>query len=112
VQTSVNRFGTPCRAPALRWAPPEEHAAAILETLQGPDGRIGTISAKEMEEIHREVCDEYGIEHIGWIAVGRELRRLLGGAKTYGPDANGKSVRVYRIPPALRFELLEGRRGR
>lgn len=101
VQTGANRLGILCPVPTRRWAPPAEHAVAILEFLQGPGGRTGTFSVKEMKQVHGDVCDEWDIEQIGWTAVGRELRKLLGGDKTYAPDASGKSVRVYRIPPAV-----------
>ena len=78
----------------LRWAPPEEHAALILDYLQAPDGRTGTIPFKEMEQIHLDVCDEHNIEPSKWNPVAEHLRLLLGGKKTYD---NG--IRVYRIPP-------------
>lgn len=85
--------------PTVRWAEPAEHALAILETLQGPGGRTGTIPFREMTKIHLDVCLERNIEPIGWTAVGRELRKLIGAEKTYGYDANGKRIRIYRIPP-------------
>lgn len=83
----------------LRWAPPEEHAAAILEALQGPDGQTGTVPYRHLREIHADVCIERNIEPCAWNPVGKELRKLIGGEKTYGYDANGKRIRVYRIPP-------------
>ena len=51
-----------------------------------------------MEQIHLEVCLECDFEAIGWTAVGRELRKLIGDEKTY-ERINGEQVRVYRIPP-------------
>jgi hypothetical protein len=77
---------------------PAEHAAAILDFLQGPGGHTGTIPFDEMEQIHLEVCLERDFEPIGWVAVGRELRKLIGDEKTY-ERINGEQVRVYRIPP-------------
>ena len=85
--------------PTRRWVPPAAHAAAILAFLQGPGGRTGTVPFAEMEEIHLEVCLEHDIEPIGWVAVGRELRRVLGAEKEY-ERINGEQVGVYRIPPA------------
>ena len=70
--------------------------AAVLDFLQGPGGRTGTIPFDEMEEIHLDVCLEREFEVIGWTAVGRELRRLLGAEKDY-ERINGEQVRVYRI---------------
>jgi hypothetical protein len=81
-----------------RWASPAEHAAALLDFLQGAGGRTGTIPFEEMEQIHLEVCLECDFEAIGWTAVGRELRKLIGDEKTY-ERIRGEQVRVYRIPP-------------
>ena len=69
--------------------------------LQGPGGRTGTFNVPELRQVHFDVCIERDWEPIGWTAVGRELRKLLGGEKTYAPDANGKPERVYRIPPRV-----------
>ena len=99
-RTGEIRPVTHCRIPTRRWAAPAEHAAAILQFLQSVGGRTGTITYAEMKEIHADVCFERDWELIGWTAVGRELRKLLGGAKTLDYDANGKRVLVYRIPPA------------
>jgi hypothetical protein len=85
-------------APTRRWVSPAEHAAALLDFLQGAGGRTGTIPFDEMEQIHLEVCLERDFEPIGWTAVGRELRKLIGDEKTY-ERINGAQVRVYRIPP-------------
>ena len=82
----------------VRSATPAQHAAAILDFLQAPGGRTGAITAKELREIHAEVCFVLELEPIGWTAVGRELRKLIGGGRTYH-RINGEQVRVYRIPP-------------
>jgi hypothetical protein len=91
---------SPALSPASthRWASPAEHAAALLDFLQGAGGRTGTIPFDEMEQIHLEVCLECDFEPIGWTAVGRELRKLIKDEKTYD-RINGEQVRVYRIPP-------------
>jgi hypothetical protein len=100
VHTGENRFLIQGHVPTRRWVPAEEHAAAILDFLQGPGGRTGTIALTELKQIHAEVCLELDIDPIGWTAVGRELRRLLKDNKTYDYDQLGRRVRVYRIPPA------------
>ena len=82
----------------VRSATPAQHAAAILDFLQAPGGRTGTITAKELRQIHAEVCLVLELEPIGWTAVGRELRKLIGERRTY-QRINGEQVRVYRIPP-------------
>ena len=89
-----NRFATPCPWPTRRWAEPAERAAAILEFLQGPGGRTGSIPIDELKQLHIDICLERDWEIIGWTAVGRELRELLKADKTYD-----RGERVYRIPP-------------
>lgn len=76
-----------------------EHAAALLSYLQGPGGRSGTIPAHELEQLHREFCLEADWEVLGWMAVARELRRMLGARKEYA-RFNGQKLRIWRIPPA------------
>ena len=89
---------TPWPIPTRRWATPAEHAAAILDFLQGPGGRTGSLPVDELKKLHVEICAENDWEPIGWTAVGRELRKLLGAQKTY-EDIKGRPTRVYRIPP-------------
>ena len=93
------------RIPRQRAVPPAEHAQALLEALQGAGGRTGTIRADELQLIHRELCVERDFEEIGWIAVGRELRRLIGDRRNYD-WIDGRRTRVYRIPPAESRPLL------
>ncbi len=85
--------------PTIEARPPADHAAALLGWLQGPGGRTGTIPATELERMHWDVCHELGWEVVSWVAVGRELRRLLGAKKEYVRREDGRRVRVYRVPP-------------
>ena len=94
IRTGEVQFATHCPISTRRWVQPAEHAAAILEFLQGPGGRTGSIQFKELEKLHIEICAERDWEVIGWTAVGRELRTLLNDEKTYD-----RGKRVYRIPP-------------
>jgi hypothetical protein len=101
--TNEEEVGTEARISApimtVEARPPTDHAEALLSWLQGPGGRSGTIVAAELEQMHREMCDEFDWEVVGWVAVGRELRRLLRAKKDYA-RLDGRRVRVYRIPPA------------
>ena len=97
VGTDSDRFVTPWPIPTRRWATPAEHAAPILDFLQGPGGRTGSLPVDELKKLHVEICAESDWEPIGWTAVGRELRKLLGAQKTY-EDIKGRPTRVYRIP--------------
>lgn len=98
VDPDAHRVAPQCPFPTRRWAEPVEHAAAILEFLQGAGGRTGSLPIGELKQLHLEICAERDWEPIGWTAVGRELRELLKADKTYEP-VNGKRTRVYRIPP-------------
>ena len=83
----------------LQWHPPAEHAALLLKSLQGPDGKTGWIAAQELRDIHQELMIDLQWEPIAWDAVGRELRKLLGQRKAY-VWRHGKKVRAYLIPVA------------
>ena len=85
--------------PTIQARPAGDHAAALLAWLQGAGGRSGSILASELENMHRDLCHELDWELVGWVAVGRELRRILGTRKEYTRRA-GRQLCVYRIPPA------------
>ena len=76
---------------------PVEHAQHFLRWLQEPGGRLGWVPAVELAQAYVEFAADQALEPVGWVAVGRELRRLLGTSKTYA-WFNGKKVRVYFIP--------------
>lgn len=76
------------------------HARRLLAWLQGPGGRTGTIPAAELAAIHVEMCATLDWEQRGWVAVGRELRRLTGTGKEY-TRCGGRKTCIYRIPPAV-----------
>ena len=95
VDVDAHRFAIPCPLPTRRWAEPAEHAAAILEFLQGPGGRTGSLPVDDLKQLHIDICLERDWEIIDWTSVGRELRRLLKADKTY----DKRRRRVYRIPP-------------
>lgn len=99
VGSRVVSVSAPVSAPTREARPARDHAAALLEWLQGADGRTGSLFADELDEMHREMCVERDWELVGWTAVARELRRLLSARKEYA-WRDGKRVRVYRIPPA------------
>ena len=75
-------------------------AKALLQWLQGEGGRTGTIPASEMPSIHEAMCVELDWEAAAWIAVGRELRKLLGQEKEY-QYISGRRAVVYRIPRSV-----------
>lgn len=84
----------------------DQHARELLAWLQGPGGRTGSLSARDLAAAHRDMCEALDIEPMGWVAVGRELRRLLGEPKRY-VDRGRRRTRTYRIPPAgAEFESM------
>lgn len=83
---------------STRYVEPSQHAAALLDWLQGPGGRTGTLTVPILMEVHADMCAERSWEIIGWKAVGRELRKLLGHGKVYAM-VRGKRAVVYRVPP-------------
>ena len=78
---------------------PVEHARHFLQWLQEPGGRVGWVPAVELAQAYAEFAADQALDPVGWVAVGRELRRLLGASKTYA-WFKGKKVRVYCIPAA------------
>jgi len=83
----------------LEWKPANEHAEALLRWLQGPRGRIGTISAADLQGIYGDVITALEWEPAPWQNVSSSFRKLIGRPKEY---AQIKRVRtcVYRVPKA------------
>ena len=90
---------------------PKQHAAEFLVWLQEPDGRTGWIPAVELKQAYVEFAGVSDRAPLPWIAVGRELRRLLAAPKTY-VWLEGRKVRTYCIPPAEPTPLVLLRTGR
>ena len=104
MSTDANRWSRcasnsppPARSLPAAGLDPAERAAAILEFLQGPGGRTGSLPVDDLKQLHIDICLERDWEIIDWTSVGRELRRLLKADKTY--DFKAPQTRVYRIPP-------------
>ena len=91
---------TPPLPHRLEYHSPDEHARALLDYLQSAGGRTGSILARELEEIHREMCAELSWEAPAhWTSIGREFRKLTRSPKKY-VHAKGRRLCVYRIAPA------------
>ena len=74
-----------------------EHAQHFLRWLQEPEGRVGWVPAAELAHAYAEFAADQSLKPVGWVALGRELRRLLGQSKIYA-SSKGEKVRVYFIP--------------
>lgn len=79
------------------WRSAGEHAAALLAWLQAPGGLTGEIAAHEILEIYKDMCCQAGLAIRPWQPVAVELRKALGGDKTYAWRGRNR-VRVYRVP--------------
>lgn len=80
---------------------PEAHAARLLDWLQDEApvdptvatraglstpawaGRTGDILARDLAEMHAEMCLDLGIEPLRWSRVSEHFRRLIGERKRY-----------------------------
>jgi len=106
-QPQTEAAPTPLRAPSRRavvvpMRPASEHAAALLEFLQGPGGLIGEITAAEIEASYGDLMIDMQWHPRPWPTVAKALRAALGDApKTYG-YRNGQRVRIWRIPAATK----------
>lgn len=85
--------------------PASLQARRLLHWCQTEGGATGDILASELIEIHQHQCAYDLIEPLHWQAVATELKRLIGGGKTYRwverPDGRHR-LRFYRIPPLPR----------
>jgi len=106
-QPQTDAAPTPLRAASRRavvvpMRPAEDHAAALLEFLQGPGGLVGEITAAEIEASYGDLMIDMQWHPRPWPTVAKALRAALGDApKTYG-YRNGQRVRIWRIPAATK----------
>lgn len=88
---------------------PDAHAGRFLELLQ-ERGITGDIIFEDIFGLYHKLLATIGWTPRPWAPVGRELRKLLGGKKTYAwfKDADGGShrLRVYRVPRDLAGALI------
>ena len=80
---------------------PQEHAAMLVEGMRalGPVVYGHSIRQGELENFHRDMCEELGWLWRKWPAVGRELKKLPGVRKGK-VWFNGQRLTVYEIGPA------------
>ena len=96
----------PCSTPS--WHSPEEHAAALLDWMQGPGGRVGEVPARELMSLHIEMCAELFWEITPWIPVAKAFRKLINDPHHRHASRNSRRVVVYRIPrPAAHIAIVK-----
>lgn len=94
LQTDSNQFA----APSPTWHSASEHAAALLEWMQGPGGLVGEVPAHELMKAHAEMCLERYWEPMPWIPVAKALRELLNDKSRRYASRNSRRFVVYLIP--------------
>jgi len=91
------------------WHSPEEQAAALLDWLQAPGGRVGEVPARELMCLHIEMCAELFWQHTPWVPVARAFRKLINDPHHHYASRNSRRVVVYRIPrPAAQLTIVKG----
>ena len=85
---------------------PSEHAVRFLAWLQDEDGATGDILARDLAEMHGEMCLDLGVEQVRWALVSSHFRQLVGDRKRYVwhrdlPDSKPQRLCVVHVP-ALR----------
>ena len=90
------------------WHSPEEQAAALLDWLQAPGGRVGEVPARELMSLHIEMCAELFWQHAPWIPVAKAFRKLINDPRRHYASRNSCRVVVYRIPrPAAQLTIVK-----
>ena len=87
------------------WHPAAEQAAALLHWMQGPGGRTGEVSARELMSAYVDMCVELFWEPLPWIPVARAFRKLICDPHRCLASRNSRRIVVYLIPrsPSPRF---------
>lgn len=80
------------------WHSAEEQAAALLDWMQGPGGRVGEVPARELMGLHIEMCAELFWQQTPWIPVAKAFRKLIDDPHHHYASRNSRRVVVYRIP--------------
>jgi hypothetical protein len=90
------------------WHSPEEQAAALLDWLQAPGGRVGEVPARELMSLHIEMCAELFWQQTPWIPVAKAFRKLINDPRHHYASRNSRRVVVYRVPrPAAQLTIVK-----
>jgi hypothetical protein len=80
------------------WHSPAEHAAALLNWMQRPGGRVGLVAARELMDAHREMCLELFWDPVPWIPVAKAFRHLINDYDRHYASKDARRILVYRVP--------------
>ena len=90
------------------WHSPEEQAAALLDWLQAPGGRVGEVPSRELMSLHIEMCAEMFWQQTPWIPVAKAFRKLINDPRRRYASRNSRRIVVYRIPrPAAQLKIIK-----
>ena len=92
------RTGSSVAISSPAWHSPEEHAAALLQWMQGPGGRVGEVPARELMNAYVDMCVELFWEPLPWIPVAKALRKLICDLRRRLASRKSRRIVVYRIP--------------
>jgi hypothetical protein len=92
------------------WHSAEEHADALLDWMQGPGGRVGEVPARELMQLHIEMCAELFWQQTPWIPVAKAFRKLISDPHHHFASRNSRRVVVYRIPRPAAQLTKDGKR--
>ena len=80
------------------WHSTAEHAAALLQWMQGPGGRVGEVPARELMDAYVDMCVELFWEPLPWIPIAKAFRTLICDPSRRLASRNSRRIVVYRIP--------------
>lgn len=88
-----------------------QHAARFLDWLQDEDGLTGEILARDLAEMHGEMCLDLGLEQVRWDRVSKHFRQLVGDRKHYvwhrdWPDSKPARLCVVSVPARIPWAEL------
>ena len=86
--------------PSPSWHSAEEHAYALLDWMQGPGGRAGEVPARELMQLHLEMCAELFWQQTPWIPVAKAFRKLINDPHHHFCSRDSRRMVVYRHTPS------------
>lgn len=93
------------REARLAVLPAADHAAALLERLQGDPATVGAVDFDVVTDVYADLLIERQWAPVVWQKVSTALRRMTGMRKRYRSHLGGKML-VYDIPPGAEIPAV------
>lgn len=84
------------------WQSAEAHASALWRWLRTKNLVDGAILARDLKELHREMCAELGWMPRKWNPVGHALALLTTGGRKIYAHVGDQRLRIYPLPRSKR----------